>query len=350
MEKEQPKEQSFEELGQTERLKREVTDLRRQLRDAAVADAGQLAVAQAIRDTVPTRPTVPIPKRRSPKSSHYKYEGLNHTSDVHYGEAVRSSSTGGLAEYNPDIAKARIEAITAETIDIGRYMKIGKLAVCYGGDLISGLIHDDLERSNVEMVVQQSMDMADIIVEQLQGYSQAFPQVEVDFRSGNHGRPYRPMFFNRKQVENFDYVTAQLVERSLANQKNLKFLTNETFWNVIEAGNRKFLTMHGDTIKHANSMSLPWYSMFKELLKWQGMRGAGGPEFNDMLIGHFHNPASIQMGDSTLRVAPAVKGPDDYSYAGSRLPVPAGARFLTVAEGEVKSDHIINLDNVGKPQ
>ena len=105
--------------------------------------------------------------------------------------------------------------------------------------------------------------------------------------------------------------------------------------------------MHGDTIKHANSMSLPWYSMYKELLKWMAMRDSGGvPHFDDMLIGHFHNQAAIQMGDSTLRVAPAVKGPDDYSYAGSRMPTPAGVRFLTVAEGAVKSDHIIDLNHI----
>ena len=329
--------------GETERLKRLLADERRQRRDLLVAEASKNAIAEAIREAVPTRPTVPTGKYKVRRPLDRKYEGLVHISDVHYGEQVRASSTGGLAEYSPEIAKARVLEATEQAIDIGRYMKIGKLAVLWGGDMMSGTIHDDLERSNVEMIVQQTLDMADITAVALEQFAQAFPQIDVDGRSGNHGRPYRPMFFNRKQVENWDYVLYQFQEKMLANQKNIKFLTSESFWNIVEVGNRKFLTMHGDTIKHQNSMSLPWYSRFKELMKWQGMRGRGGPDFDDMLIGHFHNDASIRMGDSTLRVAPAVKGPDDYSYAGSRLPVPAGARFLTVAEGEVKSDHIIKL-------
>lgn len=343
-----PETPNCEEFGEIERLKQLLAEEHRARRELAIADAGSLAIAQAIREITPIRPRVPVAKPRTKTSSHSKYEGLVHISDVHYGEVVRLESTGGLAQYNPDIAKARMEAITAEAIDIGRYMKIGKLVVGYGGDLVSGYIHDDLERSNSEMVVTQSIDMADIIVAQLEQFMQAFPVIETDFRSGNHGRPYRPMFFNQKQKQNFDYITAEMVSRSLSKQKNLKLLTNESFWNILEAGNRKFLTMHGDTIKHQNSMSLPWYSMFKELMKWMGMREQGGvPWFDDMMIGHFHNQATIQMGNSTLRVAPAVKGPDDYSYAGSRMPVPPGARFLTVSEGDVKSDHLINLEHVG---
>lgn len=340
---------SFEEIGDLEYVKHELAETRKRLKQAAEIDAGSRAVAEAVK-TLPVRPPVPParPKIRGARSA--PYEGLVHISDVHYGEVVRSESTGALAQYSPEIAKERMAEVVDESIDIARYMKIGKLAVCYGGDLISGTIHDDLERSNSEMVVTQARDMADIIVEQLQKYCQAFPQVETDFRSGNHGRPYRPMFFNQKQTQNWDYVTALMVERSMSRQKNLKFLTNESFWNIVDIGNRKFLTMHGDTIKHQNSMSLPWYSMFKELMKWMGMREVGGvPWFDDMIIGHFHNQATIQMGDSTLRVAPAVKGPDDYSYAGSRMPTPAGARFLTVANGKVKSDHIIELTSVGAP-
>lgn len=332
------------EYGEVERLKQLLAEERRQRRELAIHSAAETAIGQAIRDTVPTRPRVPAARPLIKQSKRARYEGLVHLSDVHYGEVVRASSTGGLAEYSPAIARQRIETATQEAIDIGRYMRIGRLVVALGGDMMSGTIHDDLERSNAEMIVQQTLDMADITSVAIEQFAQAFPQVEVDGRSGNHGRPYRPMFFNRKQVENWDYVLYQFLEKMLANQKNIKFLTNEAFWNVIEVGNRKFLTMHGDTIKHQNSMSLPWYSMFKELMKWMGMREQGGvPWFDDMMIGHFHNQATISMGNSTLRVAPAIKGPDDYSYAGSRMPVPAGARFLTVSEGQVKSDHIIEL-------
>lgn len=335
--------------GQVELLKRQLADARRQLREQSIVDAGHQEVVRAIETLVPALPEIRTPKKLR-NIGRVPVDALLHLSDIHYGEVVRSTSTNGLAQYSPDIARERIEEATDRTIEIAKSMKVGKLVVVQGGDMVSGLIHDDLERSNAEMVVQQSLEMGEITSDMIRRFGQELPYVEVDGRSGNHGRPYRPMFFNRKQVENFDFFVYKYQEAKLSNAKHVKFLTNESFWNVVSAGNRKFLTMHGDTIKHANSMSLPWYSMYKELLKWMSMREDGNvPSFNDMLIGHFHNPASIQMGESTLRVAPAVKGADDYSYAGSRIPVPAGARLMTVAEGQVQYDHIINLDDIGRP-
>lgn len=329
-------------IGQNERLKKENSKLWKLIKEGS-ADSEVMAEILTHIETL-IEPQLPVPKPRARRAGKVPVEQLAIITDIHYGEVVRLESTNGLAEYNPDIARERLEYVTDEVISHGKESKIGKLAVMYGGDNISGMIHDDLERSNAEMTVRQTLDMGDITTEQLQRLAAAFPLVEVDNRSGNHGRPYRPMFFNRKQEENWDFVLAEVQRFRLANQKNVHFLTNKSFWNIIEVGNRHFLNMHGDTIKHANSLSLPWYSMWKELLKWMGMREEGGvPHFDDMNLGHFHHNAVIQMGNSTLRVTPAIKGEDDYSYAGSRLPVPPGARILTVAEGKVEQDHIIDF-------
>lgn len=329
-------------LGKYEKLKLENTKLWKLIKDNS-HDGEAMAEILAHIDSL-IEPQLPVPKPRAQRAGKVAVENLAIITDVHYGEVVRADSTNGLAEYNTDIARERMDYLTDEVISYGKAEKIGKLVVMYGGDNISGMIHDDLERSNAEMVVRQTLDMGDITTEQLQRFAAAFPKVEVDNRSGNHGRPYRPMFFNRKQEENWDYVLAEIQKYRLANQKNVRFLTNKSFWNIIDVGNRKFLNMHGDTIKHANSLSLPWYSMWKELLKWMGMREQGGvPHFDDMNIGHYHHNAVIQMGNSTLRATPSVKGEDDYSFAGSRLPVPPGARILTVAGGGVKYDHIIEL-------
>jgi len=289
-------------------------------------------------------PQLPVPRPRARKVGRVPVENLAIITDIHDGEIVRADSTNGLAVYSPSIAEERVGQATDEIIEYGLSEKSKKLVLGLLGDNISGMIHDDLERSNAEMTVAQTLHMGDVLTESIQRFAAAFPEVEVDGRSGNHGRTYRPMFFNRKQEENWDNVLYRILEYRLANQKNVRFLTNKSFWNIIDVGNRKFLHMHGDTIKHANSMSLPWYSMFKELLKWMAMRETGGvPWFDDMNIGHYHQNVTIQMGRSALRGTLSVKGEDDYSYAGSRIPAPPGARVLSVAEGRVLHDHVIDL-------
>ena len=103
--------------------------------------------------------------------------------------------------------------------------------------------------------------------------------------------------------------------------------------------------MHGDTIKQQNSMGLPVYGFMKEGWKWGNMRDQVG-DFDDMMLHHFHTPTRLNLGSGSLFVNGALKGKDDFSLAGTRLPAPACQRFLTVGGGKVLADYLIESEQI----
>lgn len=341
---------TYEEMGEVERLKRELADARKQLREAAVADSGSLAIAQALREVVPSRPRVPVARPRKRPPSATSYSGILDISDVHYGEVVDADSTNGMWQYNMDIARQRFDYTTDEAIDIGRFANIGKLTLILGGDLISGKIHDDLERTNEVMVMEQALDFSDVAYAQIEKLVQSFPEIEVISVAGNHPRLYDRPYFKHKQVENFDYLIAKMLEQKGKNQKGLHFTTPKSFWTVFESEGRLFMTMHGDTNKQQHSQGISFYAVEKELRKWWGMGNREErPQFDDIISHHLHTLAAIPVGYSVAWINGSMKGGDEYTQAMTRPPSAAQQRMLITSRGEVKSDHAIKLDQIGKP-
>jgi len=336
---------SYEQIGEVERLKQELADTRKLLRDNARADSQTRLVIDALKEVVPARREVPPAKALKLGRLAVKTSGILDIGDVHYGELVTSRSTGGVAEYSPEIAKARFDYTVKEAIRLGKEHKISSIWVIGGGDMISGDIHDDLSRSNEVMPIEQTLECAEMMYGGLEKLCQAFPEVNFVGVSGNHPRMYRVPFYNRKQIESLDFMLYKMLEAKGVNQPNLKFHTPESFWTIINVEERKFLVMHGDTIKQQNSMGLPVYGFMKEGWKWGNMRDQVG-DFDDMMLHHFHTPTRLNLGSGSLFVNGALKGKDDFSLAGTRLPAPACQRFLTVGGGKVLADYLIESEQI----
>ncbi len=342
--------ESYQPDGTAELLRRQLADARRQLRERSVVDAGSLAIAEAIRDTVPTRPPVPAGKAPRLQKNRLPVGGILDLGDWHYGEVVDLDSTGGVYQYNPTIAQERFEHTIDQAIELGREHKIGKMVVIFGGDMISGNIHDDLNRTNEMMIVNQTLEMSEIATTGLEKVVSAFSTVKALSVSGNHPRLEKIPHFKHKQTENMDYMLDAILQLKVGKQKNLEWLTKKSFWNNFELEGRRFLTMHGDTNKQQNSMGISFYAIEKELRKYMGLVNDGTiPHFHDMITHHQHTMATIPVGGAMNYINGSGKGGDEYSLAGSRPPSPARQRFLAVSQGKVVADRSIELDHIGKP-
>lgn len=350
MEKPEKSEPTYEEVGQLELLKRQLSEARKQLRDRSVVDAGSLAIAEAIRETVPTRPPVLPGKPPRITKNRLPTAGILDLGDWHYGEVVDFEATGGVYRYNPTIAAERFDYTVNEAIRLGREHKIGQMVVILGGDMISGNIHDDLNRTNESMVVNQTLEMSEIVCGGIEKVVSAFQIVQALSVSGNHPRLEKIPHFKHKQVENLDYMLDAIVQIKTKNQDNLEWLTRKSFWNNFEVEGRRFLTMHGDTNKQQNSMGISFYSIEKELRKYMGLVNDGTiPHFHDIIGHHQHTLAAIPVGGAMYYLNGSGKGGDEYSLGGSRPPSPARQRFLAISQGKVVADRAIELDAIGKP-
>lgn len=341
---------TFEEIGEAERLRRQLSEARRQLRDSALASAEESAIINALQELVPARAEVPPARLSKLGRGVMKMSGVLDLGDWHYGERITARSTGNVAQYNPEIAKERFDYTIDEAIRLGKFHGIRDVTVIGGGDMISGNIHDDLNRNNEMMTIAQTLECSEMVYGGLEKLCQSFPQVRFIGVSGNHARTEKIPFFNHKQTENLDYMLYKILEMKGKDQRNLKFETPESFWKVFEAGGRDFLTMHGDTNKQQNSMGISFYAIEKDIKKFQGLALTGAiPHFNDMITHHLHTAAAIPVGEAMVYINGAGKGMDDYSLAGTRPPAEARQRFLAVGGGAVQADHLISLGHIGRP-
>ena len=343
-------EPTYKELSQNERLKQQNRELKKQLGELMLADARTDALVEAIQTEVAVREPVPPARLKKLGRGVMQMGGVLDLGDWHYGEVVDAKATGGTHQYNTEIAKERFDYTIDEAIRLAQMYEIQELDVVLGGDMISGNIHTDLERHNEVMTIEQTLGMAEVTYSGLEKLCQAFAEVRVHGVSGNHARMDKVPYFKKKQVENLDYLMYKICEQKGKDQPNLKFNIPESIWTVFETQGRAFLTLHGDTNRHQNSMGISFYSLEK-FLRTFALEGYVGniPKFDDMITHHLHTAADIPVGELTIFVNGSGKGPDEYSGGGLRPQSRAQQRFLAVGAGKVVGSHLIDLEHIGKP-
>lgn len=334
--------------GEIDRLKQRNRILEKIVRESSVQDAGAIAIAGAIAENIQSRPSVPMRKYAPRRADPAVRGGILDIGDVHWGEVVQARNTGGLFEYNTEIAARRLDYTLDEAIEIAKDHKLAGLTVILGGDLVSGAIHDDLNRHNEMMVAEQTVGFAETMYGGLEKLLSAGLTVDVVSVSGNHGRTmYKEKgYFKNKQQENYDWMVAKMLEAHGKKQKGLSFETPETVWAIINVAGRKFLTTHGDTNKQQNSMGISFYAVEKEMRRLKTMIVDETMEpHQDVISHHRHQQFQIPIGNTMFYNNGALKGPDEYGIMGLRPPEQAQQQMLIVENGLVKSHHPIVSQN-----
>jgi hypothetical protein len=123
------------------RLRREHSELVEQLRDAEAR--------QAVLDKLSAIHVPRIERREKSRKASARHEATAHAmlSDVHAGETVTLETTSGRNEYTLEICENSLERFFGATrwlTDMHREgFTIRDTILWFGGDLISGMLHDD---------------------------------------------------------------------------------------------------------------------------------------------------------------------------------------------------------------
>jgi len=155
---------------------------------ATVADLEkQLGIALSLGSATPT--AVPVEVSMSEKA---EAVAVALASDWHAEETVKSASTNGLNEYNLDIARDRIDkffAKTARLTEIERNgAKIDDLVLWLGGDLMTGMIHEELAETNAMTPTEVILWLQERILCGLETLKPHFRRIIIPTSYGNHGR------------------------------------------------------------------------------------------------------------------------------------------------------------------
>jgi len=337
-----------ENQGEDNVWKKRALHLQRMLndRDTSVAEAQLLA--SAIAENVQARPPLKVRKYAPRKADPKVRGGILDIGDVHWGETVDPRNTGGFA-YNTEIAAARLDYTLDEAIEIAKDHRLGHLDVILGGDLVSGAIHDDLNRHNEMMVAEQTVSFAETMYGGLEKLLSAGITLDVTSVSGNHGRVMmrEKGYFKNKQQENYDWISTKMMEAYAKKQKGVEFHVPDTVWALLEVAGRRFLTMHGDTNRQQNSMGISFYAVEKEMRRLKTMIVDQTIEPHDDVISHHrHQQFMVPIGNTMFYNNGALKGPDEYGMMGLRPPEQAQQQMIIVQEGRVKAHYPIVSQHV----
>lgn len=298
-----------------QRLKDEITHIKRKYKSQTRESAGMDALVEAIYAVAPTMEAVPIPPRFVPNPEVEEESLVLLLGDLHYGQVVDEEQTGGISVYSPDIARRRFQftidtAIKLALEKLDNY-NFSKLHVFGLGDWVSGIIHDELLHNDEGGIVEQVLGAVDVLAEGLLKLCQEFPEVKFTGVVGNHGRVTQKMYWNAKAVNNYDWMVYKFLEKLLANQKNLSFNCPKSFWAIEQVENTRFLIEHGDTVRAWGS--IPFYGLSRAYMKMRTLQEDYGISFEHMVVGHLHNPNIFTMVRRKMIINGALVGGDPFS-------------------------------------
>jgi len=254
-------------------------------------------------------------------------------SDLHAGEAVSVTDTMGFGKYDEVLFQRRMEyyvdIVKLYARDILSNYRYRKLHIFCLGDMITGLIHEELMQyqtlSLVESVILCVKVMERVILDLLD----TFETIELDCVVGNHGRLKQQYVHKKRAIDNFDFICYKMLEASFASEKRVKFVIADAPHLIVDVEGWKWFLTHGDNIKCFNG--IPYYGVMREIKKWGDLMSAQNSAFDYVCLGHFHTAYTFSRANNGKVFGNgSLIGPTEYSLDGSFDPACASQWLLGV--------------------
>jgi len=252
------------------------------------------------------------PKKSDGKSKHSSV-AICLLSDVHIEEVVAKETVIGLNEFNPEIAKARLDAFFTNSAKLishdQRSYEINEVIIGCLGDIIGNWIHDELMQTNSMSPLAAISFAKSCILSGLKYWHDTLDVDKITFIGvvGNHGRTTKKsQFANATDVsmEYFMYKDIEEMARVLGLDK-INFIIPKSEMAIVTIFDKRLLFTHGTNIKYGGGIGglvVPVTKFFLRLSKTL--------RIDMMFIGHFHQMTWNKM----FCTNGSVKGFDTYAF------------------------------------
>jgi len=217
-------------------------------------------------------------------------------SDLHFGETVFSGQVNGVNEYNTSIAKRRLKRVVSGAIKLLRHTlapgEFGGIVCIFGGDMLDGVIHDELRDTADETAIESVVTLHDELVPALKTLCDEFGRVHVPCVVGNHGRLDRKPRMKNGPKLNLDWLLYQFVARTI--EADPRYLGKITFQipDGFDASYRifgtRYLLTHGDSFRGGSGITGPLLPWMRGDHKTRKQYGALGMPYDVLVMGHWH--------------------------------------------------------------
>lgn len=164
-------------------------------------------------------------------------------SDWHVEETVEGKTINHLNEFNLSIAEQRIKKFWQSIERMARIqrggVKIDRLVLVLGGDLMTGYIHEELVENNSLSPTQTVLWLQDQIASGVDFLSKHFAEIVIPCVYGNHGRNTKKPRHATGAANSYEWMLYKMMA---------KHMENKAIWHVSD-GYHLLLDLYGKTIR-----------------------------------------------------------------------------------------------------
>jgi len=234
--------------------------------------------------------------------------------DIHYDEVVNPQSINGLNKYNTRIAEARMRQLAETSIHLCRKhigASVQSLVITVEGDILSGCIHDELERTNEYVMPVAVLKAADMMTAFINQLADEFERVQVGWVVGNHGRQREKPTHKLAAWENWEWLVGKMAEKAvLRRHPKISFKVSDSLEDDYVIYNKRFHFMHGHQMRGGSGIAgaiTPW--MIGDFRRRKRARTMG-QDYDFLCFGHWH--ARKELGG--IWANGSVKGYDEFAF------------------------------------
>lgn len=239
-------------------------------------------------------------------------------SDWHIDEVVRPEQVHGMNEYNPEVARKRVERLATNFIKLVQKernsISIKDAVIHLGGDFIGGWIHDELQQTNSMSPVQATQFAAELVISAIDYVvmNGGFERVVLLCTVGNHGRTTNKMQFANLTETSYETLIYDSVAKAFRNNSSIEINFPEGGVGYQKIYDYTLRFYHGHQIRYKDGVGGLTIPLNKKQSKWDQSRQA---DINSM--GHWHDfgvPNNRTVLNGSLKGWDAYAAENGFSY------------------------------------
>lgn len=209
-------------------------------------------------------------------------------SDIHYAETVKSDNVNGKNEYNPKIAKLRLENFFTNLVKLIKiykhHSKIDDLVLAMLGDMINGHLREEALENNAMSPIEEMLEVKAILQSGI-NYILEHTNVNITLpcHSGNHARDTKKVRPSTEAAHSYEYVLYHVLANEFRDNKRVKFIIPTSYHSFIDIGGLTVRFHHGHFMKYGGGVGGIYISVNKAIAQWNKVQHADLDVF-----AHFH--------------------------------------------------------------
>jgi hypothetical protein len=254
-------------------------------------------------------------------------------SDVHFDEVVRPEQINHCNSYNRQTAIRRLKNVFRNTVVLLKgHMSAAKYdgIICnLGGDIFSGIIHEELAETNEGAIGQSMMIVEELLIEGIGGLADEFGKVYVPCVTGNHGRMHKKPRHKNRAFLNFEWIIYQHLAKYFRNDSRISFTIPDGPDAMYPVYGKRYCLTHGDQFRGGEGVGGIMVPIMRGASKKAVRQQAISQPFDVILMGHWHQYIHMDR----MVINGSVKGYDEFAFA-MNFPFEPAQQALFIAHPE----------------